>query len=61
MGDPTSITWGMMLQYLRISGHTLDAPWWFLPPGIAITLLSLSFYLIGRAFDEVVNPRLRAR
>jgi peptide/nickel transport system permease protein len=61
MGDPTSITWGMMLQYLRISGHTLDAWWWFLPPGIAITLLSLSFYLIGRAFDEVVNPRLRAR
>lgn len=61
MGDPTAITWGMMLQYLRISGHTLDAPWWFLPPGIAITLLSLSFYLIGRAFDEVVNPRLRAR
>ena len=60
-GDPTNITWGMMLQYLQISGHSLDAPWWLLPPGIAITLLSLAFYLIGRAFDEVVNPRLRKR
>lgn len=60
-GDPTQITWGMMLQYLQISGHSLDAPWWLLPPGIAITLLSLAFYLIGRAFDEVVNPRLRKR
>jgi peptide/nickel transport system permease protein len=60
-GDVNYVTWGMMLQYLQISGHTLDAPWWLLPPGIAITLLSLSFYLIGRAFDEVVNPRLRKR
>ena len=60
-GDPNVITWGMMLQYLQISGHSLDAPWWLLPPGIAITLLSLAFYLIGRAFDEVVNPRLRRR
>ncbi len=61
MGDPTATTWGMMLQFLQISGNTLTAPWWLLPPGLAITLLSLAFYLIGRAFDEVVNPRLRAR
>jgi peptide/nickel transport system permease protein len=61
MGDPTAVTWGMMLQFLQISGNTLSAPWWLLPPGICITLLSLSFYMIGRAFDEVVNPRLRAR
>ncbi|MCD6461681.1 MAG: ABC transporter permease [Thermoplasmata archaeon] len=61
MGDQTAITWGMMLQYLRISGNTLTAPWWLLPPGISITLFSLAFYLIGRAFDEVVNPRLRSR
>lgn len=60
-GDVNYVTWGMMLQYLQISGHTLDATWWLLPPGIAITLLSLAFYLIGRAFDEVVNPRLRKR
>jgi peptide/nickel transport system permease protein len=60
-GDINYVTWGMMLQFLQISGHSLDAPWWLLPPGIAITLLSLSFYLIGRAFDEVVNPRLRRR
>ena len=60
-GDGNYVTWGMMLQYLQISGHALDAPWWLLPPGVAITLLSLAFYLIGRAFDEVVNPRLRKR
>jgi peptide/nickel transport system permease protein len=60
-GDVYNVTWGMMLQYLQISGQSLIAWWWLLPPGICITLLSLSFYLIGRAFDEVVNPRLRKR
>lgn len=60
-GDVNYVTWGMMLQYLQISGHTLTAPWWLLPPGLAITLLCMAFYLIGRAFDEVVNPRLRKR
>ncbi|MBN1678575.1 MAG: ABC transporter permease subunit [Candidatus Thermoplasmatota archaeon] len=60
-GDVNYVTWGMMLQFLQISGHSLDAPWWLLPPGVAITLLCLAFYLIGRAFDEVVNPRLRKR
>ncbi|MFQ5911133.1 MAG: ABC transporter permease, partial [Thermoplasmata archaeon] len=61
LGDPTQVTWGMTLQFLQISGHTLTAWWWLLPPGLAITLLALAFYLIGRGFDEIVNPRLRKR
>ncbi len=60
-GDPTSVTWGMLLQFLQTTGYTLLAPWWLVPPGVAIILLSLSFYLVGRAFDEIVNPRLRRR
>ncbi|MGC8645227.1 MAG: ABC transporter permease [Thermoplasmata archaeon] len=60
-GDPRAITWGMLLQFLQTTGYTLLAPWWLFPPGIAIILLSLSFYLVGRAFDEIVNPRLRRR
>ena len=60
-GDPSNVTWGIMLSTIESTGHTLDAMWWLLPPGIAITLLSLAFYLIGRGFDSVVNPRLRRR
>lgn len=60
-GDPSNVTWGIMLSTIESTGHTLDALWWLLPPGIAITVLSLAFYLIGRGFDVVVNPRLRRR
>jgi len=32
-----------------------------LPPALAIMLFAGSFYLVGRALDEYVNPRLRQR
>jgi peptide/nickel transport system permease protein len=36
--------------------------WWLvLPAGASITLLCSSFYLVGRALDGIVHPRLRAR
>lgn len=61
-GDPNAVTWGMMLQYFRTSGVSITGAWWWLfPPGIMITLLSLSFYLIGRGFDAILNPKLRER
>jgi peptide/nickel transport system permease protein len=61
LGDPKAVTWGIMLSTIQTSGNTLSAWWWLLPPGVAITVLSLGFYLVGRAVDEIVNPRLRRR
>jgi len=60
LGDVSTISWGIMLQDVSQS-KALEAWWWLLPPGMAITLISLSFFLVGRAFDEIVNPRLRKR
>ncbi len=62
LGDPTTTSWGQMLYSLtRGSGSTYTAWWWFLPPGLSITVLVLGFFFISRAFDEIVNPRLRER
>lgn len=58
-GDPGTVSWGMMLQWVWKTGHMFKAPYWLLPPGICISLITLSFYMIGRAFDEVLDPRLR--
>jgi peptide/nickel transport system permease protein len=60
LGDPSTMTWGMMLNYVQHS-NALTNWWWLLPPGICITLVCMAFFLLGRAFDEIVNPRLRRR
>ncbi len=61
LGDPKAISWGQMLYSIQTAGAVMYAWWWLLPPGLAITLISTGFYLIGRAFDEILNPRLRKR
>jgi peptide/nickel transport system permease protein len=58
-GDPGTVSWGMMLQWVWKTGHMFQAPYWLLPPGLCISLITLSFYLLGRAMDEVLDPRLR--
>lgn len=57
------MSWGLMIFNAQTSGYLLnfDAWWLIVPPGLSITLLCAAFYLVGRAMDEVVNPRLRKR
>jgi peptide/nickel transport system permease protein len=57
------MSWGIMIYTTQSAGYMLDMSKWFLivPPSLAITLLCSAFYLVGRAMDEVVNPRLRKR
>jgi peptide/nickel transport system permease protein len=55
--QPPLPSWGSMissgLDYLRV------APWLSLAPGIGITLAVLGFNLLGDAFRDVLDPRLR--
>ncbi len=57
------MSWGLMIHTTSYSGYLLDVTkWWLIwPAGLSITLLCAAFYLVGRALDEVVNPRLRKR
>ncbi|MBU0703903.1 MAG: ABC transporter permease [Chloroflexi bacterium] len=59
LGDPTLISWGMMLNFAFERAISRQAWWFLLPPGFAIVWISLSLILIGNTLDEIVNPRLR--
>ncbi|WP_082496608.1 ABC transporter permease [Aminobacter sp. DSM 101952] len=61
LGDPTVISWGQMLNTAFSSGNLRTAWWWVIPPSLALVLLVSSLYLIGRAYEEQTNPRLRRR
>jgi peptide/nickel transport system permease protein len=56
-------SWGTMIHTAAANGYLLrPGTWWLiLPAALCITLWCSSFYLVGRALDEVVNPRLRSR
>ena len=60
LGDINTPSWGTMLSTIQQS-DVIRAWWWLLPPGLGITLLSLAFFLVGRAFEQIINPRLRLR
>jgi len=60
LGDPNSVSWGMMLYYAQVRGAFIRKMWWWiLPPGLMITFTSLSFLLLGMGLEEKLNPRLR--
>jgi len=59
LGDPTLISWGMMLNFAFERAISAKAWWFLLPPGIAIVWVSLAIILIGNALEEIVNPRLK--
>jgi len=58
-GDPTTTSWGRMLQQVFRSGAIRVAWWWVLPPAIGIGAVTTSVFLVGRAFEEIVNPDLQ--
>jgi len=53
-------TWGAVLAEARAAGLAgYSAWWWILPPGLLLSLTSLTFVLLGLAVEKIVEPRLR--
>ena len=62
VGVRDTFSWGRMLEESFDAGALTLGLWtWFVPPGLAVVLVVLAFTLIGQAFDEILDPRLRAR
>ena len=60
LGDPTRVSWGSMLDDAYSVGAITTGSWWFfVPPGVCVVLVVLSFTLVGQALEAVLNPRLR--
>ena len=60
LGDPTAVSWGSILQDSFASSAQTNGAWWaVVPPGLCVTLVVVGFTLVGQAFEEELNPRLR--
>jgi len=58
-GDPDSISWGQILHQVFANNAFREDWWWYVPPGVCIMLFVMSAFWVGRAYEKVVNPRLR--
>jgi peptide/nickel transport system permease protein len=58
LGDPFRVSWGSMLDDAFAAGAISAGAWWYvLPPGICVVVVVLAFTLVGRALENVLDPR----
>ncbi len=59
-GDPSTVSWGFMLQDAFVSqAMSRGAFYWIIPPGLCIMLSVMAGFFIGRGFEVVLIPQLR--
>lgn len=60
LGDPTTVSWGAILERATSSQLIYTSPmwlWWLFPAGAAITVAILGFTFIGVGLESRFNPR----
>ena len=59
LGDPTTLSWGQMLNFAFGRGAMSTGAWWALAfPGFGIVWVVLALTLLGQGLEQVLNPRL---
>ena len=58
LGDPTAVSWGTILDDAFSTGAISAGAWWYLAaPGVCVVLVVLAFNLVGRALEDIFDPR----
>ena len=61
LGDPTTLSWGGMLNFAFTRGAISAGAWWALVmPGLGIVWVVLACTLFGNTLEEALNPRLQS-
>lgn len=58
LGDPNSVSWGLMLHNAFSAGVLTYAWWWVLPPALALWLFIWSLYVVARALEDNVDQHV---
>jgi peptide/nickel transport system permease protein len=58
-GDPNQQSWGHILNSAFKAGAMRTAWWWVTPPSLALAMFVIAVFMITRAYEDVLNPRLR--
>jgi peptide/nickel transport system permease protein len=59
LGDLSTVSWGIMLNYAFNTGLMIRAPWWIIPPIACICATILAFTFLGTAVSDIMKPGYR--
>jgi peptide/nickel transport system permease protein len=60
LGDPTSITWGNIIEYAFLRTAISSGAWWALiPAGLCVALVIMGCFWLGQSIEDALNPRLK--
>jgi peptide/nickel transport system permease protein len=60
LGDPSQVSWGLMISNSFEGGAIFHGAWWaIVPPGVCVTVVVLACTLVGQSMEDALNPRLR--
>ncbi len=60
LGDPLSVSWGVLLYHAQTTSALQVGAWWEIAaPCVALILFGSALSLVNFALDEIANPRLR--
>ena len=60
LGDPSTISWGRLIENAFTGEATINNAWWaIVPPGVCVTLVILACTMVGQSVEDALNPRLR--
>jgi len=60
LGSSTGMSWGYMLyEAFQSQAMAKGLFYWFIPPGICISLIIFSSFNIGRGYEEILIPKLK--
>jgi peptide/nickel transport system permease protein len=60
LADPTTLSWGQMLNFAFTRGGMSAGAWWTFLPGLGIVWVVLGCTLLGHGLERILNPRLEA-
>ncbi len=60
LGDPTSVTWGKIIEFAFLRTAISAGAWWaIVPAGLCVALVIMGCYWLGQSIEDALNPRLK--
>ena len=60
LSDPSAITWGTIMEHAFDRAAVSTGAWWaIVPAGVAVAVVVMGCYMLGRSIEDALNPRLK--